>query len=129
MFSNLICISVPKKRSPNLIVRQSYSDLTSNLKRSGTGTCVTHQAENVQQHKTLQTPHVKTNNLHRRKQRRRSAVSAKLISAFVFATRIVQFLLYLTPKYQASSHLLCLYRPVCVGPGRKPQRTRSLQED
>ena len=24
------------------------------------------------------------------------------------------------PKFQASSHLLCLYRSVCVGPGRKP---------
>ena len=48
------------------------------------------------------------------------AVTAKLISAFVFATRIVQFLLYLTPKFQASSSFLCLYRPVCVGPVRKP---------
>ena len=48
------------------------------------------------------------------------AVTAKLISAFVFATRIVQFLLYLTPKFQASSSFLCLYRPVCVGPDRKP---------
>ena len=48
------------------------------------------------------------------------AVTAKLISAFVFATRIVQFLLYLTPKFQASSLLLCLYRSVCVGPVRKP---------
>ena len=44
----------------------------------------------------------------------------KLISAFVFATRIEQFLLYLTPKFQVSSLLLCLYRPVCVGPVRKP---------
>ena len=41
-------------------------------------------------------PHGKTNNLHRRKQRRRSAsrfsfaVTANLISAFVFATRIPQ---------------------------------------
>ena len=35
------------------------------------------------------------------------AVTAKLISAFVFASRIVQFLLYLTPKFQASSLLLC----------------------
>ena len=34
------------------------------------------------------------------------AVTAKLISAFVFATRIVRFLLYLTPKFQASSLLL-----------------------
>ena len=40
--------------------------------------------------------------------------------AFVFATWIVQFLLYLTAKFQASSLLLCLYRPVCVGPVRKP---------
>ena len=59
-----------------------------------------------------------------RKQRRRSAfaVTAKLISAFVFATQIVQSLYYLNPKFQASSHLLWLYRPVCVGPGRKPRR-------
>ena len=34
------------------------------------------------------------------------AVTAKLISAFVFATRIVQFLFYLTSKFQASSFLL-----------------------
>ena len=34
------------------------------------------------------------------------AVTAKLISAFVFAKRIVQFLYYLNPKVQASSHLL-----------------------
>ena len=63
-------------------------------------------------------PHGKTNNLHRRKQRRRSA-SRKLISTFVFATRIVKFLPYLTPKFQASSLLLKLYRPVCVRPVRK----------
>ena len=44
---------------------------------------------------------------------------AKLISAFVFATRIVQFLFYLNPKFQASSSSLCLYRPVYVGPVRK----------
>ena len=33
-------------------------------------------------------------------------VTAKLISASVFPTQIVQFLLYLTPKFQASSLLL-----------------------
>ena len=49
-------------------------------------------------------------------------LTAKLISAFVFATQIVQFLYYLNPKFQASSHLLWLYSPVCVGPGRKPRR-------
>ena len=48
------------------------------------------------------------------------AVTAKLISAFVFATRIVQFLYFLNPKFTASNHLLCLYSPVCVGPVRKP---------
>ena len=36
------------------------------------------------------------------------------------ATRIVQFLSYLNPKFQASSSFLCLYRPVCVRPVRKP---------
>ena len=50
------------------------------------------------------------------------AVTAKLISAFVFATRIVHFLFFLYPKFQASSLLLWLYSPVCVGPGRKPGR-------
>ena len=38
----------------------------------------------------------------------------------VFATQIVQFLVYLYPKFQASS--LRLYRPVCVRTGRKPRR-------
>ena len=50
------------------------------------------------------------------------AVTAKLISSFVFAIRIVQSLFYLIPKFQASSHLLWLYSPICVGPGRKPRR-------
>ena len=54
-----------------------------------------------------------------RKQRRRSASRLpKLISAFVFAKRIVQSLL----KFQASSHLLKLYSLVYVGPGRKSER-------
>ena len=48
--------------------------------------------------------------------------NAKLISAFVFATQIVQSLHFLNPKFQASSQLLQLYSPVCVGPGRKPRR-------
>ena len=55
-------------------------------------------------------------------------LTAKLISAFVFATRIVQFLLYLNPKFQASSSFLCLYRPVCVGPVRKPHCWFSHEE-
>ena len=32
----------------------------------------------------------------------------------------MQFLFYLNPKFQASSSFLCLYRPVCVRPVRKP---------
>ena len=48
--------------------------------------------------------------------------TAKLISAFVFATRIVQSLYFLNTKFQASSHLLWLHSPVCVGPGQKPWR-------
>ena len=52
----------------------------------------------------------------------KGADPAKLISAFVFTTRIVQFLFYLNLKFQASSSFLSLYRPVCVGPGRKPRR-------
>ena len=50
------------------------------------------------------------------------AVAAKLISAFVFATRIVRSLFYLNPKFQASSHLLWLHSPVYIGPGWKPRR-------
>ena len=50
------------------------------------------------------------------------AVTAQLISAFVFATWIVQSLFYLNPKFQACSHLLWLYSLVCVRPGRKPLR-------
>ena len=49
-------------------------------------------------------------------------VTAQLISAFVFATQIVQFLFFLNLKFQASNHLLWLQSPVCVGPGRKPRR-------
>ena len=49
-------------------------------------------------------------------------VTAKLISAFVFATRIVHFLFLLNPKFQASMLLLGLYMSVCVRPGWKPRR-------
>ena len=47
------------------------------------------------------------------------AVTAQLISTFVFATRIAQFLCFLNPKFLAYSHL-CLCSSVCVRPGRKP---------
>ena len=66
----------------------------------------------------------KTGFLHMRKTKTQIsfAVTAKLIRAFVFATRIVQSLYFLNPKFQASSYLLLLYSLVCVGPGRKPRR-------
>ena len=49
-------------------------------------------------------------------------MTAKLISSFVFATRIVQSLSYLNPKFKTSSHPLWVYSLVCVRPGRKPRR-------
>ena len=52
----------------------------------------------------------------------RFEVTVKLIIAFVFATQTVQFLYFLNPKFPAISHLLCLYRSVCVRAGRKPHR-------
>ena len=48
------------------------------------------------------------------------AVTAKLISAFIFATLIVQFLFFLNLKFPASSRPLILYSLVCVGPVQKP---------
>ena len=50
------------------------------------------------------------------------AVTAKLISVFVFATQIVQSLFFPNPKFQVSSYNQWLRSPVCVGPGRKPRR-------
>ena len=44
------------------------------------------------------------------------------ISVFVFAIRIEQSLYYLNQKFHASSHLLWLYSPVCVGPGQNPRK-------
>ena len=69
-------------------------------------------------HTAFEPRHEKTGFFNMQKQRRRSAsrVTAKLISAFVFATRIVQSLFFLNPKFQASSHLLWLYSPVCAEP-------------
>ena len=48
------------------------------------------------------------------------AVTAQLISAFVFTPRIVQSLYFLNPKFQASSHLQWLYSLVCVRLGQNP---------
>ena len=54
------------------------------------------------------------------------AVTAQLISAFVFATRIVEFFFFLNPKSQASSLFLSLHRPVCVGHRLKIPNTSFL---
>ena len=49
-------------------------------------------------------------------------VTAQMISTFVFAIWIVQFLFYLNPKFQASGFLLPLYRPICVFSPRRFSR-------
>ena len=56
----------------------------------------------------LTRPHSKIGNNEPRYENRlfAYAITAKLISAFVFATRMVQSLYYLNPKFQASRHLL-----------------------
>ena len=41
---------------------------------------------------------------------------------FHYTDSTILLLLLLNPKFQASSHLLWLYSPVCVGHGRKPRR-------
>ena len=43
-------------------------------------------------------------------------VNAQLISAFVFATKIVQPIYFLNLKFLATSHLLSLYSPACIVP-------------
>ena len=50
----------------------------------------------------------------------KDTVTEKLISAFVFATWIAQFLYFLNLKFPAFSHLLCLYSLVCVRPVPRP---------
>ena len=39
-----------------------------------------------------------------------------------FRYRLVQYLYFIYPKFQASCYLLWLYSLVCVGPCRKPRR-------
>ena len=39
-----------------------------------------------------------------------------LCKLLVFSILILQCIYYLHPNFPDSSHLLCLYRPVCVGP-------------
>ena len=53
-------------------------------------------------------------------------VTARLINAFVVATRIVQCPCFLNLKYWACNHFLTMYSPVCVRPCWKPRRLRYL---
>ena len=48
---------------------------------------------------------------------------------FDFAVQIEQSLFFLNPKFQASSLLLLLYRPVCVRPGGNPKDIYALDWD
>ena len=48
------------------------------------------------------------------------AVTTKLISSFVFATWIVQYLFFLNVKFRAPNHLQWLHSLVCVRPGQNP---------
>ena len=50
------------------------------------------------------------------------AITAQLISAFIFASRIVKSIFFLMPKFQASSLFLWLLRLVCVRADWIPQR-------
>ena len=70
--------------------------------------CAGHCALLDQQLLPYEPRHEKTRFLSMRKKKAQIsfAVTAKLISVFVFATRIVQFLIFLNPKFQASSLLL-----------------------
>ena len=58
------------------------------------------------------------------------AVAAQLMNTFVFATKIVQSIFFLNLKFHASSLLMLLCRPVCVGSSwkLKPQRPFSQSE-
>ena len=42
--------------------------------------------------------------------------------AYVFTTPTVRFFLYLFPKFQTSSHLLWMHKPVSLSPGRKRKK-------
>ena len=62
--------------------------------------------------------HERTNNAYAKTKAQISfAVTPKVISAFVFATRIVQSHYFLNTK----SHLLSQLSAVCDGPGGKPK--------
>ena len=69
----------------------------------------------------------KNNSLHYVKTKVKTSfmVTAKLISTFVFATQIAQSFFFLIPKFQASSLLVCLHRPVCVVPSMETHTAKA----
>ena len=51
-----------------------------------------------------------------------SCVVTTADQCFCFSSKIVQYLIFLNPKFLASSLVLCAYMSVCVRPGLKPLR-------
>ena len=100
LFSFFCRYGVPKKSKPATVqevVNKMAVDKTEILDK------VTNLVRNEPHH------HEKTGFSPMRKERCRSAVhilTAQLISAFVFATQIVQSLFFLNLKFQASSYFL-----------------------
>ena len=119
--AHIICFTIvvaETKITPFGKVIGMFPCLIEILQNVGSGTSTQYIAVHCTDCVLYEPLHEKTNDLHMRKQRR---VTAQLISALVFATRIVLFLFYLYPNFQASSCMLSVYSLVCVGPGQKPK--------
>ena len=104
---------------------QSQWSMKCRSRAPGHGVCLKSVSRTTTHKVSYEPRHEKTSFLHicaKTKTQISFVVTAKLISVFVFATRTVRSLDFLNPKFQASSHLLWLYSPVCIRPGRKPQR-------
>ena len=78
---------------------------------------------NFNQSKTKYEPsHGKSNNLHmQNKDADQLHCNCEADHIFVFTIRIVPFLYFVSPKFQASSLLLWMYSLVCVRSGCKPK--------
>ena len=111
--------------SKHLILKSHLKDLSKDLNTGlQNGRFYKGAAKASYKNITYELCHEKTRFLPMRKSKAQIsfAVTVKLISAFIFATQIVQFLFFLISKFRTSSHLLCLYSSVCVRPDRKPRR-------
>ena len=120
----IFLIFVPKHRLWVLVNRggsNMYSQSMVWIKNEKISTFFNGKITFIKDEKTIvslmfEPPHEKTNNLHMQK----DADQLREYRAFVFAKRIVHFLFFLNLKFHASSLLLRLYSPICVGPVRKP---------